>query len=335
MEHVTHGFPPLYDQNSRVLILGSMPSPRSREQGFYYGHPQNRFWRLMAAVLGEEIPRSIEEKKALMLSHGIALWDALEECDIDGASDSSIKNPVAADIPALLRNSRVFRIFTTGAAAYRYYMKYNYPLTGIKAVRLPSTSPANCAASFEELYEAYKAVDLALRPEYSSPLGRIYLSADELGLTGLWLRRPEDLPSCYPGPAAARFGDMAKLWLDEYFEGHVPDWYPPLNLKGTDFQKEVWAELLTIPYGGTVTYGELAARLAERRGIKRMSAQAVGGAVGRNPVSIIVPCHRVMGAGGDLTGYGGGIENKAALLRLEGAFTEDMHIPKGKKNDRK
>ena len=153
--HVTHGFPPLWDAECRTLILGSMPSPKSREQGFYYGHPQNRFWKVLSAVYGEAEPQTIEEKSRLALSHGIALWDALVECDILGASDSSIKNPVAADIPWLLARTKTERIFTTGAAAHRYYCRYNLPRTGIEAVRLPSTSPANCALSLEKLVEIY------------------------------------------------------------------------------------------------------------------------------------------------------------------------------------
>ena len=153
--HVTHEFPPLYDENSEILILGSIPSPKSRAQAFYYGHPQNRFWKVLAAVLEEPVPETIEEKRQLVLSHHIALWDSLEECDIRGASDSSIRNPVPTDIPGLLKKTKICRIFAAGASAYNYYQKLNYPRTGIQAIRLPSTSPANCAVSFEKLVEAY------------------------------------------------------------------------------------------------------------------------------------------------------------------------------------
>ncbi len=160
--HVTHEFPPLYDENSRILILGSIPSPKSREQGFYYGHPQNRFWKVIAAVLDERLPVTIDEKKALLLKHGIALWDSLEECDIQGASDSSVKNPVPTDISRLLSETKITRIYTTGAAADRYYMKYQSDAAGIRSVRLPSTSPANCAVSMEKLIEAYSVIRTAL-----------------------------------------------------------------------------------------------------------------------------------------------------------------------------
>ena len=156
--HVTHGFPPLFDAESRTLILGSMPSPKSREQAFYYGHPQNRFWRVLAAVFGAPEPKSIEEKRALALANGLALWDSLVECDIRGASDTSIKNPVASDIPWLLEQTKISRVFTTGAAADRYYRLYNLPRTGIESVRLPSTSPANCAVSFDKLVESYSVL---------------------------------------------------------------------------------------------------------------------------------------------------------------------------------
>lgn len=157
--HVTHEFPPLFDADCEVLILGSMPSPKSREQGFYYGHPQNRFWKVMAAVLGEEEPRTIEEKKRMMLAHRIALWDVLEACDIRGASDSSVKNPVPTDLCTLLRQTRISRVYTTGAAAHRYYQKLQFPLTGLEAVQLPSTSPANCAVSLSELIERYRVIN--------------------------------------------------------------------------------------------------------------------------------------------------------------------------------
>ena len=156
--HVTHEFPPLYDAESRVLILGSIPSPKSREQHFYYGHPQNRFWRVMAAVLSEAVPETIEEKQAMLLRHHIALWDSLAECDICGASDTSIKNPVPNDIAALLKETCIRSVFCTGASAHQYYEKYCYPATGMHAVKLPSTSPANCAVHLDQLIEAYRVI---------------------------------------------------------------------------------------------------------------------------------------------------------------------------------
>ena len=156
--HVTHEFGPLYDEDCEILILGSVPSPKSREQGFYYGHPQNRFWRVMAAVLGEECPQTIPEKKEMMLRHHIALWDSIEECDIRGASDSSIRNVIPTKIPDLLKRTKINRIFTAGTTAHRYYQKYAYPVTGIEATRLPSTSPANAAASPEKLISAYRSI---------------------------------------------------------------------------------------------------------------------------------------------------------------------------------
>lgn len=166
---------------------------------------------------------------------------------------------------------------------------------------------------------------MELTTRYDSPLGRILLAADGEGLTGLWFEGGKYFAAGL-GPDS-REGDTpaleaAKRWLDTYFSGGVPDFLPALHLRGTPFQLDVWALLLGIPYGKTTSYGELARKLSARRGLRRMSAQAIGGAVGRNPVSIIVPCHRVVGAGGGLTGYAGGIEKKAALLRLEGADME-------------
>ena len=164
MEHIIHSIGPVFDAESRVLILGTMPSPKSREVQFYYGHPQNRFWRVLAAVLGEELPQSVPEKKAMLLRHRIALWDVLAECEITGASDSSIRNPVANDLSVILDHAPVQAVFTTGATAWKLYTRLQKPHTGIEAVRLPSTSPANCAVKMEALTEAYKAILPWLEP---------------------------------------------------------------------------------------------------------------------------------------------------------------------------
>ena len=164
MEHIIHSIEPVFDAESRVLILGTMPSPKSREVQFYYGHPQNRFWRVLAAVLGEELPQSVPEKKAMLLRHRIALWDVLAECEITGASDSSIRNPVANDLSVILDHAPVQAVFTTGATAWKLYTRLQKPHTGIEAVRLPSTSPANCAVKMEALTEAYKALLPWLEP---------------------------------------------------------------------------------------------------------------------------------------------------------------------------
>lgn len=165
MEHIIHSIEPVFDAESRVLILGTMPSPKSREMQFYYGHPQNRFWRVLAAVLGEEVPQSVPEKKAMLLRHRIALWDVLAECEITGASDSSIRNPVANDLSVILDHAPVQAVFTTGATAWKLYTRLQKPHTGIEAVRLPSTSPANCAVKMEALTEAYKAILPWLEPD--------------------------------------------------------------------------------------------------------------------------------------------------------------------------
>ena len=155
---VTHEFPALYDRESQVLMLGSIPSPKSREMAFYYGHPQNRFWKVMAAVLGEDIPETIPQKKAMLKKHHIALWDVLDSCTIVGASDTSIEDPVVNNIGELVKKSKVSRIFCTGTTAYNLYKKFCANDVGIEAIKLPSTSPANCAVSLEKLVEAYKVI---------------------------------------------------------------------------------------------------------------------------------------------------------------------------------
>lgn len=155
---VTHEFDAFFDQDSRVLILGTIPSPKSREQGFYYGHPQNRFWKVLADVLGEEFPQTVEERKRFLKENHIALWDVLESCEIKGASDVSIRNARPNDMNRILQAADIRAIFTTGAKAAQLYKKLCFPECGVEAVRLPSTSPANCGCSYEKLREAYSQI---------------------------------------------------------------------------------------------------------------------------------------------------------------------------------
>ena len=154
-QHVVHTFGPLYNEDSGILILGSIPSPASREVGFYYGHPRNRFWQMLAELYGMPLPESIEEKKALVLSHGLALWDVIEECDIIGASDSSVKNALPTDIPSILGKTQIQTILCNGALSKKIYDQYQLPRTGIPAQKMPSTSPANAAWSLERLKEEW------------------------------------------------------------------------------------------------------------------------------------------------------------------------------------
>ena len=148
-------FEPVFGPASRALILGSWPSPESWRQGFYYGHPRNRFWPLLAELCGAQTPATVEEKRALILQNGLALWDVLESCTVTGASDASIKDPVPVDLAALLQQAPVEAVFCNGATAFRLYEKMLRPVSGIPAVRLPSTSPANAAFSMEKLAAAW------------------------------------------------------------------------------------------------------------------------------------------------------------------------------------
>ena len=160
---------------------------------------------------------------------------------------------------------------------------------------------------------------------YISPLGKMLLAAEDKGLTGAWFEGQKyfarGLSSEYEERELSLFKDV-KYWLDLYFSGQEPKFQVPIHLIGTSFQQEVWEILCEIPYGETMTYGSIAAKIARKRGVAGMSAQAVGGAVGHNPISVIVPCHRVLGAGGRLTGYAGGVERKRKLLELERALSE-------------
>ena len=156
--HIVHPFGPLYDAQSRILILGSLPSVKSREQNFFYGHPQNRFWPLLAALFGEDPPTTVEEKRALALRRQVALWDTIYSCDIVGSSDSSIRNVVPTDLRPILQGSGVQRIFCNGRTSGGYYQRYQQGILGLEATVLPSTSPANAAWSFDRLLEAWRVI---------------------------------------------------------------------------------------------------------------------------------------------------------------------------------
>ena len=155
---VEHEFGAFYDKNSRVLILGTIPSPKSREQGFYYGHPQNRVWKVLSDILDEDFPESVEDRKAFLLRNKIALWDVLASCEIKGASDTSIKNPQANDMDSILKHSDIRAVFTTGAKATDLYRKLCYPVCGVASFGLPSTSPANCGCKYDKLVAEYKKI---------------------------------------------------------------------------------------------------------------------------------------------------------------------------------
>ncbi len=165
---------------------------------------------------------------------------------------------------------------------------------------------------------------------YQSSVGDVLLAADETGLTGLWFEGEKfyalSLDPEHEERETPIFA-ITRRWLDIYFSGHEPDFMPPVHMIGSEFRRCVWELLLQIPYGTTVTYGDLARQVARRRGLRRMSAQAVGGAVGHNEISIIVPCHRVAGTNGSLTGYAGGVDKKRRLLELEGVDMEKFFVP--------
>ena len=165
---------------------------------------------------------------------------------------------------------------------------------------------------------------------YQSSVGDVLLAAEETGLTGLWFEGENfyalSLDPEHEERETPIFA-ITRRWLDIYFSGHEPDFMPPVHMIGSEFRRCVWELLLQIPYGTTVTYGDLARQVARRRGLRRMSAQAVGGAVGHNEISIIVPCHRVAGTNGSLTGYAGGVDKKRRLLELEGVDMEKFFVP--------
>lgn len=156
--YIKRNFGPVYDENSRILILGSFPSVKSREAAFYYGHPQNRFWKIMGTLLACEIPENVSEKKKILLQNRIALWDTIEECEIVGSSDSSIRNAVPVDIMKILNSADISEIYCNGNTSYHLFMKYLFPVCHRTPVKLPSTSPANAAWSFERLIQEWSVI---------------------------------------------------------------------------------------------------------------------------------------------------------------------------------
>ncbi|MBR4080457.1 MAG: DNA-deoxyinosine glycosylase [Clostridia bacterium] len=164
MLRAEHPFPPVFDGHSRILILGSYPSVKSRQEGFFYGHPQNRFWRVLATVCGEAMPASVEAKQSMLLRHGLALWDVIAACEITGSSDASIRNAVPVDITRITKNAPIARVLCNGATAARLYARHLQPVTGLTALALPSTSPANASWRMDALTEAWRAA-LMLPPE--------------------------------------------------------------------------------------------------------------------------------------------------------------------------
>lgn len=158
MEPIIHPFPPLFDERSQILILGSFPSVKSREGRFFYHHPQNRFWKVLAAVTNAPVPETVEEKTAFLLAHRIALWDTIGSCTITGSSDSSIKNVIPNDLSPILSGAQIRQIFCNGGTSFRYYRKYQEKITGMTAVCLPSTSPANAAWTLPKLIREWAVI---------------------------------------------------------------------------------------------------------------------------------------------------------------------------------
>lgn len=156
-ERVNHPLEPIYDEQSKVLILGSFPSVKSREQAFFYGHPQNRFWKVIAAVTGEPVPVTVVEKRALLLRHGVAVWDVIASCEIVGSSDSSIRNVQVNDLSRIIEASPDIRVFANGTKSYELYCRYAKAQTGKEITKLPSTSPANASWSLERLCAEWRA----------------------------------------------------------------------------------------------------------------------------------------------------------------------------------
>ena len=157
MQQIEHSFPPVVDEECRILILGSFPSVKSREEGFFYGHPQNRFWKMLAAIYKEGIPTDIQEKRTLLLRHHIALWDVIASCEIEGSSDASVRNAMPVDISLITNVATIERVICNGQLAAKLYHQHLEKLVGLPTVVMPSTSPANASCSLEKLIQAWQS----------------------------------------------------------------------------------------------------------------------------------------------------------------------------------
>ena len=155
---IVHPIPPVFDENSEILILGSFPSVKSREAAFFYGHPQNRFWKVLASVYNEEIPETVQQKKEFLLRNHIAVWDVIGSCNIEGSSDASIRDVTVNDLNIILKQTDIKEIYVNGKTAFKYYQKYTKPLIGRSVICLPSTSPANAAWNLERLCEEWRCI---------------------------------------------------------------------------------------------------------------------------------------------------------------------------------
>ncbi|BCN32038.1 DNA-deoxyinosine glycosylase [Anaeromicropila herbilytica] len=163
MEQVTHTFLPIYSENSKILILGTFPSVKSREGNFYYNHPQNRFWKVLASITNEAIPTTIDEKKDMLLRNNIAIWDVIKSCEIEGSSDSSIKNVIPNDLSIILEHNNIKNVYGNGDKAYQLYMKYCYKNIERDMIKLPSTSPANASYTLERLIDKWEVIKKDLK----------------------------------------------------------------------------------------------------------------------------------------------------------------------------
>lgn len=158
MSRIEHPFPPLYNEDSKILILGSFPSVKSREGEFFYHHPQNRFWKVISSIFEEALPITIEQKRELLIKNNIAAWDVIQSCEITGSADSSIKEVIPNDLSKILETAKIRQIYTNGNTATQLYKRYIFPITGIESIGLPSTSPANAGYNMERLLEAWSCL---------------------------------------------------------------------------------------------------------------------------------------------------------------------------------
>lgn len=288
-KHIIHNISPVYDEHSEILILGSFPSVKSRAAGFFYGNPQNRFWKMLSIIFKDSVPDSIPERKAFLLRHKIAVWDVVHSCDIEGSKDSSIKNAKPSDINKILKVSDIRLIITNGKTSDRLYRALLEPAAGRKAICLPSTSPANAAWSLDKLTEKWRKVIMSYEDMTTDP--------------GKSIKPDEKISSN---------------------EENILSFIDQSMKKITDTPtRRIYEAVKKIPRGHVATYS----RVAALAGNPKMS-RAVGNALHKNPDPLNIPCYRVVNSKGELSENFafGGRDAQKKLLEADGVAVSDYKV---------
>lgn len=320
---ILRSFEPIADKESKVLILGTMPGAESLRQQQYYAYPRNLFWTFIYGIFGEKPETDYDKKIEFLKSKKIALWDVYKSCRRAGSLDSNIVDEVPNDVAGLLNaHPDIKYVFCNGGTSEKHFIKNVLPniKREIYYMGLPSTSPANASISLERKMSMWLNIRHTLdrRIRYMSvaktKLGEVTILSDDVFVTDIFL--PGSEPQCgnFAIFQGNKVSEHAKNQIEEYFKGRIKEFDIPFEIEGTAFEKRVYNALLNVPYGTTITYRELAEKTGNRN-----AARAVGQALRKNRLPLVIPCHRVIGSGGKNVGFMGIRDNplQNTLLALE------------------